>query len=349
MRKSILTLLITTLLPIASYAQDDVYFTPSKEDVRKAKTIRSTTPGGLKKNMPSSEVAYAGSTYYGGISKTDDEYNRRVKRVLATASNMADSVQSIADSLNAGIVRFTPTNGVVKSEKPDTVYKYILVDEEDAYSYCRRMSRFDDFYFASRFYGPYWGIHPFWGPLYDPWFDPWYDPWFDPWYRPWSHNWWYVWHDPWYPGYFPYYPGGYFPVGPIVVYNNPGAKYGYTGSHNHTLGNRTNGNGFAHRRGTTNASKSYAVANRNGGSTNRMTGRGGTYRGANRAEAYRNGTYNERSNDYRQSSYSNRTSSSSQSSFSSGGGGGGFSGGGHSGGGFGSHSGGGHFGGGGRR
>lgn len=355
MRTTILTLLISAFIPMAVHAQDDVYFTPSKEEVKKAKAIRNTTAGGLQKDMPSSNVPFAGNTYYGGINKSDDLYNRRVKRVLATADNMTDSVMSIADSLASDVITFTPSKGVYKSEKPDTVYKYVYVDDEDSYGYCRRMSRFDDFYYSSRFYGPYWHRYPWWDPFFDPWYGLWYDPWYDPWYSPWYGPWHYgyyhawcgPWYDPWYPG---YYPGGFFPYGPIIVRDNPGAKYGYTGSHNHSFSGGSRGTGFAHRQSSGSKSNSnYSIANRNGSSTNVTTGRGGTYRGGARAQEYLNqsGTYR----NTEPSGYRNSSSGYSGGGRSSGGGGGysgggGFSGGGgHSGGSYGGHSGGGSFGG----
>lgn len=350
MKTAIVTLITSLLIPMAVHAQDDVYFTPTKEDVKKAKAIHNTTSGGLQKNQPSSNVPFAGNTYYGGINKSDDLYNRRVKQVLATADNMVDSVMSIADSLASDVITFTPSKGVYKSEKPDTVYKYVYVDDEDCYDYCRRISRFDDFYFASRFYGPYWHRYPWWYSYYDPWFGPWYDPWFDPWYDPWYNPWYGSWHygyyhawygpwrDPWYPG---YYPGGYFPYGPVIVRDNPGAKYGYTGSHNHSFGGNK-GSGFAHRQNSGSKNSNYAIANRNGGSTNITTGRGGTFRGAGRSQDYMNreGSYrNTEPSSYRSSSsgFSGGGRSSGGGSFS---GGGRSSGGGHSGGSYGGHSGG---------
>lgn len=343
MRKGIITFLVMAMLPLMAHAQDDVYFTPTKAEVKKAKDKRNTTASGLRRDMPGSNVPYAGNTYYSGISKSDDEYNRRVRRVLGTAENMADSVMSIADSLASDVITFTPMDGVARTEKTDTVYKYILVDEEDSYNWCRWMSRFDDFYFASRFYGPFWTRYPWWDPFYSPWYDPWFDPWYNPWYPAWRYGF-YSWYDPWYR---PWYPGGYFPYAPVVVYNNPGAKYGYTGSHNHTLGGAKGNHGLAHRQSGAKGNQNYATANRNGDRTSVMTGRGGTYRGGARANAYRQGYGENYGNTYRPESSSAR-SYSSGSSYSGGGrSGGGFSGGGgHSGGGFGGHSGGGHFGGG---
>lgn len=61
MKKLVLFSIMALVLPTTLLAQDDVYFTPSKESIREYKA----------------EKAARRNTYYSGINKSDNEYNRR--------------------------------------------------------------------------------------------------------------------------------------------------------------------------------------------------------------------------------------------------------------------------------
>lgn len=347
MKKSIITLLLASLLPIGASAQDDVYFVPTKTAKEK--------PVAKKK---SSEVPYAGKTYYSGINKTDDEYNRRVRKQLG-AYTVNDSIVYSEDSVASDIITFTTgSNALAEAEnvKHDTVYVY--VNDLDEYSYCRLLSRFDDFYYNRWFFGPGWYSPWSWHMRYFNWYDPWYDPYYAGWgyYGPYYGNIWYdPWFDPWlYPfgpyfGHYGYYgnyygyiyrPGGWGGYRPSTDLGH----IAYRGSHNHSYnahgahGDGSRSRGFANRT-ISRGSANYQVANRNGERTTYFTGRSG-------AQGFRGNTVrndNNRSYEtYRPSSNSMRSTSSYSGGGGYTGGGGGFSGGGggHSGGGSGSHSGG---------
>lgn len=349
MKRNIIALVLATLLPMGAAAQDDVYFVPAAK-VKKEKPVAKT-----------GNVPFAGKTYYSGINKTDDEYNRRVKKHLGTYT-VNDSIIYSEDSVASDVITFTAGGNLLaenENVKHDTVYVY--VNDLDEYSLCRRMARFDDFYYNRYFYGPGW---------YGPWnwrmhYYGWYDPWYDPFYTGWGYYGYYGWYDPWFdPWIYPFGPyyglygnyyGNYYgyvhrPTGGGGYRPSISGTNAYRGSHNHQLGNNprhngsgSHGNGFASRT-ISRSSANYTIANRNGERTTYFTGRSGSqgFRG-NTTESYRNNTqYNSYTPSVRSSS-----GGSSGGSYSGGGGGGGFSGGGggHSGGGSGSHS-GGSFGGG---
>lgn len=322
--------MLSALFAVQASAQDDMYFVPKKQP-----------------KQVSSNVPFAGKTYYSGISKTDDEYNRRAQRVIAGIRVANDSIIYSPDSIASDVITFTLDKPQLANAKQrDTVYVYVT--DDDDFSYCRYISRFDDFYWFNRFGGPAW---------YSPWYLRWgyYDPWFaSAYYSPyWCAGYYGGWYDPWFydPFYigswgYPYYYGGYYSYWPgpggSGIHHYPttsGHSIAYRGSHNHHFGGNSEGKtGFAHRT-TTGGNANYQVANRNGGGTTYATGARGTGYRSERYEQYRTNGYDHNLS-YRSSSSSSYSSSGG--GYSGGGhsSGGGFSGGGHSGGGGGSHSGG---------
>ena len=171
-------------------AQDDLYFTPKK----------SVKP--VKKISTAAEDAPA---YHSGSNRDVDEYNRRGKfgsyyEKIGTDSVGNDIIEfhsSAEDSLAA----------VVEADK--------LYDADEDYSYSRRMSRFDDFYWYDPWFaGPYYGWHSPW------WYSRW--GWYDPWYYGYT-GWrgWYDWYDPyyysWYGWGYPYRWGWYGYSRPVYV------------------------------------------------------------------------------------------------------------------------------------
>lgn len=195
MRKfAFLSVLIFTA-SAASYAQDDLYFTPKKTDKTKAETTI---------NIPE-------KTYYSGSDRDVDEYNRRglssYYQVLGSDSLGNDTIVVPAGTDIARLISSGQASGY----------------DDDDYAYSRRMSRFDDFYWYNSpwdypFYGSYyWSSR--WG-WYDPWYTGWYGPWHGGWYNPWYAGW----YDPWYGGWHPHYHH------PVWVVNNRPAYGGLTGT-----------------------------------------------------------------------------------------------------------------------
>lgn len=313
--------LLTALVLTPSWcrAQDDMYFTPTKEMVKKKKVQREKER----------------NDYYSGINKSDDEYNRRTQCRKFVPYSVSDSLLYSADSIASDIISFSVGDGTYDEKvRVDTVYKYVIVDDDD-YAYCKRLSRFDDFYWWHNFYTPYTCINPLrW---YARWYDPWYDPWFNPWhcgyaypyYSGWYYSGWYDpwfafgWYDPWF--YRPYYY-------PVYQYGGGGSTAHnrfYAGTRNHRYV----------RTETTSGNRSYDIAKRNGDATTRHRGigyRNNTVR--NYGDSYRR-DYNTQSTRNSYSGNFNSSHSTSSGSSFSGGHSRGFSGG----------SGGGSFGGGRRR
>lgn len=225
MRKLLMLLVLAGAMPLASMAQDDVYFTPSKN---------VATPKKEKQ------------TYYCGSKRGVDEYNRygRLNSYYQKIGN---------DSLGNDIITFMPGNGIYRdSSMIDTAYVYpgsAKFDNGDDYTYTRRMSRWDGFYdpwFYDNFYGPY----GWYGSWYNPWYAGWYGGWYDPWYYGYA-----GWYNPYYYGYYgwgwPYRYGWYgwnYPYwgGGVIVNNGGMHSGGYTGQRTWTAGrsygNSTNGN-----------------------------------------------------------------------------------------------------------
>lgn len=204
MKRFILLSVLAGALPLAMQAQDDLYFTPSD-------------------NKPFvEEKANAKPTYYGGISKSDAEYNRR--------GALRSSYEVIGkDSLGNDIIRFEPGDGSYTS-RFDTIYqadRYYDVSEDD-FAYSRRMSRFDGYW---GIYSPWYMGRPYYYSHWGYW-DPWYSDIYDPWYYGGYYGGYYGayrgWYGPWGYGYYggswgwPYYHRGY-------GYGYYGYGYGYYG------------------------------------------------------------------------------------------------------------------------
>lgn len=206
MKKHILLSLLVAASPTMMMAQDDMYFTPSKQS-----KVQSSVED-LQKDEP---------TYYSGSSRDVDEYNRR--------GTLKSYYQKIGeDSLGNDIIVFHEGDGRYDTSKADTVYRGSgSYYGDDDYTYSRRMHRFDGFYDPW-----FYGYHS-----YYPWYDSWYDPWY---YGGWGWSWRarYGWYDPWYYGYYgwgyPYhYYGWYYPR----YYGG----YAHAGTRNHRFPRQTVG------------------------------------------------------------------------------------------------------------
>jgi len=333
MKKLFFLLLTVVLMPFTMEAQDDLYFTPTKES---------------KKSSSSNDRP----TYYAGSNRNVDEYNRH-----GAYRSRYQKIDPAAEGND--IIDFEAGNGLYPdSSYIDTTFVYSepseFVDDDRDFIYTRHLSRWDGFY-DPWFYGyrgwrsPFW--YSSWG-WYDPWYYSWYDPWYYDWYYPyyyggWGWNGWYSWYSPWHYGYYPgwgYYGGGGY------AYRNPGtANHGNPaylgmrgtssrGSHSYTAG--TFGGSRTGRFGSTSTA---SRSTRSGVSGRRVySNRNGNFGGSRSSASTRSSSSSNRS-------YTPSRSSSSSSSFGGGssfGGsrsGGGSFGGGHSGGG--GRSGGGSFGG----
>lgn len=231
MRKIIAFSLIAFLSPLATLAQDDMYFVPTKENVEK-----SAAHYGIPRE-----------TYYSGSNRSVDEYNRRLR----------STVEPI-DSVGNDIISFDAMQG----EYPDSI-------AGGDFECTRQMSRFDDYtpdydeywrgYYAGR--ASRWG----WG-----WYDPWYYGSYYGWYSPWYYSSYYGWYDQWYYGwgyYRPwYYYGGWYGRpwhgGGVHHVAHRGGNAGWGNRHS-TSNFRGNGNsvGYGNRRSS--SSQSWSNAQRN--------------------------------------------------------------------------------------
>lgn len=326
MKKLIILSLMAMVLPINLAAQDDLYFVPTKANVKK-----SAEKYGIPKD-----------TYYCGSNRNVDEYNRRLRSKVEYIDG---------DSTTNDIINFD----AVRGEYPDS----LSAMQQDDYKCTRKMSRWDDYdcrdaywhgYTDGR-YDRWYG----WGAFYDPWYySSWYG-WYDPWlYSSWYGGWyggWYGWHGGWYGGWYdPWYYGGWYPHNHIIIsggggglaHNSSSSTYRNHGAGRAVMGrlpdgsNRILNNSSANRAASRSFSSGISTRDRvNNGSRNSQRATSTVNRWYNNQNTNRNNTnYNNRNFESRpSSSYSNGSMGGNRSgSFSSGsmGGGsrGGFTGGG---------------------
>ncbi len=192
MKRLVFFTLFLGLLSVGAFAQDDMYFKPSK------------------KSSTNNTTMYQRSTVervYNSSPRDVDEYNRMGNfessySVLDDDSLVSDVIELYPDSVYAAMSDSLVEYG------DDADLDYMPYDEDEDYVCSRRMSRFDDFYWCDPWYcgwyGPYYYSRYWW---YDPWYDPWFYGYYG-WYHPWG---WYGWYYPsyWYGGGFAYrgYPG----------------------------------------------------------------------------------------------------------------------------------------------
>lgn len=277
MKRFILFAILLGVLPTSLLAQDDdLYFTPSPK---------------VEKNV-GDDVAES-PTYYGGINKSENDYNRRY-RVPGTYKRIG------SDSLGNDIIRFRTYDG---SFGIDTVYmadSYYYNDMDD-YRFSRRMSRFDGFY-GYGYYGSWCYPSPYYYRMgfYDPWVDDFYDPWY---YGYGGYYGYYGYRRPWhYYGYYgyPYYYDSFYYSRPYYGYYWA-PRYGYysgrTGTQNHWAGSGSySPNQFGgHRGAVINRGSGYYNQRRNTNSFGNLNRR--DVRIDNRNRSYNN-RFNQRYNDF---------------------------------------------------
>lgn len=305
--------ILVSLVASTAFAQDDMYFVPSKKD------------------KAAKRQAYNDAVYHSGSNRSVDEYNRR-----GAFASRYDFVST--DSTGNDIIDFTPGTGtypdsislsdlVVYNDSIDLAqarsYRGSSYDDDNDYTVSRRLSRFDDFY------GPYWA----WNRFYSPWY---YSPfYYDSWYySPWYYSsWHYGWYDPWYgPYYDPWYWHGGWGYGYHHWYAPAIVHSGRPGTRNHgTFANINGRPSGAHSisRGVHSRDNSYAATQGRGAAANVRRART-----TQEYNAERNYTNTNRSNENTRTYTPSYNSSSSRSSFSGGGNSGGGSVGGSRGGGF---------------
>lgn len=283
MKKLIFISLLAFVLPLNLAAQDDdLYFVPTKANVKKA-----TDKYGMPKD-----------TYYCGSSRNVDEYNRRLRSTVEPIDG---------DSTANDIISFD----AVKGEFPDSLASL----QQDDYKCTRKMSRWDDYdcrdaywlgYTDGRF-NRWYG----WSSFYDPWYySGWYGGWYDPWYYGWHgyyggwYGWyggWYGgWYDPWYYGY-----GGYYH--PVYVVGGGSRHYGERDRFIDTRFDRTNSGRF----GGGNGSSGSREIGRNIANRNRQTNIDNSSRSNRINQRFNDNqryTNNSRSYDTRQSNFGNTRS-----------------------------------------
>ena len=255
-RKIVLGLSLFCLVSSGVRAQDDMYFVPKKVDKTEVAEERSVV-----RAIPMRDV---------------DEYNRRGQFSSQYQSVDLDTLYSDVIIMDTASVDTTTENALAVD---DFDYAY---DPQDDYTYSRRLSRYDDYYWHDPWYygwygyGPYWYGSPYW------YAGLWYAPWFYGWHRPWG---WY------YPSY--WYGSYYRPYRGVTGTMNHGRIYG------HNSGTANNFKGY---RGTTNSSRvnyNQNTINRNdkNNSTNRFKG--------NRVNRDNNQLNNNRQNYQSRPSYNN--------------------------------------------
>lgn len=169
---------IFVLLPLFSFAQDDMYFTSSK---KAKKAVREVVEDVRAKTETVEEPVLVD---YNSSNRSDDEYNRRYVYGgdFQNAGGLAD------DSLAARI------DTVAGSESDASLLE--MDDPEVDFRFSRRIVRFHNprlYALASPYYWDLYYVYGAWDYLYDP-----YDPWY--WHYGWSYGWtWGPW-DCWYGG-----------------------------------------------------------------------------------------------------------------------------------------------------
>jgi len=304
MRSKILTVIVAALLPLSAVAQDDMYFVPTKEQVKAEKEarkkVREAKLKAQQKRDEAERIAYIkatekewryrqaamgqlenriyaaeakDTTYYSGINKSVDDYNRH----RATSKN--DTTVYSKDSIASDIIDFAQGNGYPKANQRDTVYVFL---DEDDYQYSRSISRWDNYYWWHGAWGRPIGWYAGWYGPYGPWYDPWYDPWYygpgwyhpywayDPWYYDsWYYDPWYYrrgWHDPWYYTSYAYVGGGgHLPGTTTNISHGYGPQTAAQKSDSHFYGNHVN-HGYVQR--PWESSSKRGSSNGSGGSTN---------------------------------------------------------------------------------
>lgn len=328
-------LLALGLNSVAAFAQDDVYFVPTKKAILKERqTERASAQREHTESTYTTIYDNATATEYDGWADRNqadadeiDAYNRHGSGLLveSTPSDSlagADSTYNAAEedySPTARLVRFRSPRGVIYASPYYADYIYDLAFYDPWY--------FDGFY-GSAYWHYGWAYNPF---FYDPWF---YGTW---WGSPWHHHcgwydycwgWGPTWHPGWHPGWGPGWGHGGYPSfasgrsnGRLTGHNfsRPGSAAGRGTSASagrQHIGSRDNRN--ANGRITGSASRSFGSGRNTGSLGTRYSG-SSSRNPANSSGFVRNEGTTQRRQPANTGSYNRqRSSSSSSSSMSSG-------------------------------
>lgn len=208
---------------------DDLYFVPKRD----------------------ASVGAHKETYYSGIDRDVDEYNRRGQfRKSSVEENGSDVISFDGEE---GVYPDSLDNAD-KSPKYSRRHRGYRYYDDDDYYYSRELSRwygfYDPWFYGLGYWGPYYRGYGWYSPYYSSWYG-YYNPWYYPYYSSW-----YGYYDPWYYGYYggwysPRYYGGYYSNysrrnygGVGAGYSNRGRAYssssvsnGFVGSNRHVGGN----------------------------------------------------------------------------------------------------------------
>lgn len=208
-----LLLIALVLVPLLSFAQDDIYFNPKK------KVEKQITKTNVVRNYRRPANDTVSVAVYSDNKRSDDEYNRRFSydngHIVGNDDWQAGGSRYVADSIQA------------ESDSIWATYSRDMNDAEDDYYYSRRLLRFHSPHYVIYRSPYYWDLVYGWG-CYD-YLDGWYgDPFFGcygwrygcpwgPWdcwygrfwgyYRPYAWDYW-GWGGCW--GYYSYGYGGYW-------------------------------------------------------------------------------------------------------------------------------------------
>lgn len=258
MKTLVLASLAALALPMASQAQDDLYFVPSKKNVP-----RSVADYGMPRD-----------TYYSGSRRSVDDYNRHRPHVRSHVETIDSAGNRVTTYGASDVIDFDGAMGVYPdSAAIDTAFS--VSPQGDDYECTRRMSRFDDYAWRDGYRdGYYAGRSQSWR-----WNDPWY------WDYPYYYNSWY-WNDPWYWG--GWY-GHHHWYGPAYVVNG-GARPSHHSLRNTrgTLRGYRGTTGTGGRRTVSTPSRTFG---RNSSNTNYNTGNFGSSRNTGSFGGARGGSF----------------------------------------------------------
>ena len=134
------TLTALMLMPLTATAQDDMYFVPTKSNVKKSAE---------KYGMPK-------DTYYCGSKRDVDEYNRRLKSkvevisddALLAGNSLADNDTLVTDTLVGDTIVFIAEKGVYPKDNAH-------MQSDNDYKYTRNMSRWDNYEVSNAYWNGY--------------------------------------------------------------------------------------------------------------------------------------------------------------------------------------------------
>ena len=204
MKKVLFVLLALGLSSVGAYAQDDVYFVPTKKAILKERQAeREATARALTESTYTPINDNVSEEYYEnwadettGRAMDVDAYNRRGNGLLVDTTPIDTiAVDSTAYSVTVEEEEYSPTARLVRFRSPRGVIYASPYYADYIYDLAFYDPWFFDGFYGSSFWYNSWAFSPFY---YDPWY---FGSW---WGTPWHHHWgWYDycwgWGYGWYP------------------------------------------------------------------------------------------------------------------------------------------------------